>query len=134
MPAPGIAPAARAAYQSSLTLAPAAPAPSASRSEWHQGDPADSLYKAARNALNKNQYKTAADLFRQVRSRYPKSAYVPDTYYYEAFALYRTGSNADLRQAGNLLETQASKYPEGRDGGRCARADVAHRRAAGAEG
>jgi len=109
--APSVGPAARAAYQSSLTLVPAT-APSASRGEWHQSDPADSLYKAGRNALNKNQYKTAADLFRQVRSRYPKSAYVPDSYYYEAFALYRTGSNADLRQAGSLLETQASKYPK----------------------
>ena len=43
-PAPGIAPAARSAYQSSLTIVPATPGPSASsRSEWHQGDPADSL-------------------------------------------------------------------------------------------
>ena len=109
--APSIGPAARAAYQSSLTLVPTERRP-ASRGEWHQSDPADSLYKAGRNALNKNQYKTAADLFRQVRSRYPKSAYVPDTYYYEAFALYRTGSNADLRQAGSLLETQATKYPK----------------------
>ena len=114
-PAPAVAPAASAAYRSALTLpSPAqgfSPVP-ASPGEWHQGDPADSLYKSARNALSKDQYKTAADLFRQVRSRFPKSSYVPDTYYYEAFALYRTGSNANLRQAGNLLETQASKYPK----------------------
>jgi HEAT repeat protein len=101
-----------ATAQLALTPAPGLSGmPPIARREWHQGDPADSLYKAARTALNKNQYKTAADLFRQVRSRYPRSAYVPDTYYYEAFALYRTGSNADLRQAGSLLETQAGKYP-----------------------
>jgi len=108
--APGVAPAARAAHQSSLTLIPVAPP--AVRNERQEADPADSLYRAARNALNKGQYKTAADLFRQVRARYPKSGYVPDTYYYEAFALYRTGSNADLRQATELLETQQTKYPK----------------------
>ncbi len=86
-------------------------APSASFDEWHRDDPADSLYKAARNALSREQYKSAADLFREVRSRYPKSAYVPDTYYYEAFALYRSGSSADLRQASSLLQTQRGTYP-----------------------
>ena len=95
-----------------LTPAPGlSRAPTAASGEWHQGDPADSLYKVARNALSREQYKTAADLFREVRARYPRSAYVPETYYYEAFALYRTGSNANLRQAGNLLETQSTRYP-----------------------
>jgi len=108
--APGVAPAARAAYQSSLTLVPVAPP--VVRNERLEADPADSLYRAARNALNKGQYRSAADLFRQVRSKYPKSAYVADTYYYEAFALYRTGSNADLRQASGLLDTQQTKYPK----------------------
>ena len=108
--APSVAPAARAAYQSSLTLVPVAPP--AARGERQEADPADSLYRAARSALNKGQYKTAADLFRQVRSKYPKSAYVADTYYYEAFALYRTGSNTDLRQASGLLETQQTEYPK----------------------
>lgn len=114
MPAPSIGPAASAAYRSALTLPAPAPALTyapAARDPWQEADPADSLYKAGRNALNKARYKTAADLFRQVRSRYPKSVYVPETYYYEAFALYRTGSNADLRQASSLLETQISKYP-----------------------
>lgn len=108
--APGVAPAARAAYLSSLTLVPVAPP--AARNERQQADPADSLYRAARTALNNERYKTAVDLFRQVRSRYTKSGYVPDTYYYEAFALYRTGSTADLRQAATLLETQRTKYPK----------------------
>jgi HEAT repeat protein len=86
--------------------------PTVTWADWHQSDPADSLYRAARNALNSERYKTAVDLFRQVRSRYPKSEYVPDTYYYEAFALYRTGNNADLRQASALLETQRTRYPK----------------------
>ena len=116
MPAPGVGSAASAAYQSSLSLPTPAPGLSltrpATRSDGPAADPADSLYRAARSALNKGQYKTAADLFRQVRAKYPKSSYVPDTYYYEAFALYRTGSNADLKQATSLLETQQTKYPQ----------------------
>ena len=113
-PRPHRARGASAAYKSALTLRSRAGRGYAPRRgiAWQESDPADSLYKAARSALNKRQYKTAADLFRQVRSRYPRSAYVPDTYYYEAFALYRTGSNADLRQASSLLETQQSKYPK----------------------
>ncbi|MBP2647935.1 MAG: hypothetical protein H6Q77_1559 [Gemmatimonadetes bacterium] len=114
-PAPGIAPVAKSAYMSTIALPAPAPgwsvAPPMSQTEWRQGDPADSLYKAARNALSREQYRAAVDLFREVRSRYPRSAYVPDSYYYEAFALYRTGSNADLRQAASLLGTQGRKYP-----------------------
>ena len=108
-PAPAVAPAASAAYQSALSMAPAY-APAAARSTADQGDPADSLYKAARSALNKNQYKTAADLFRQLRSKYARSSYVPDSYYYEAFALYRMGSTSNLREAKSLLQTQSASY------------------------
>ncbi len=87
-------------------MTPAVPAP-----RFITNDPADSLYRAARTALTKSQYRQAADLFAQVRAKYPKSGYVADTYYYQAFALYRAGNNADLREAATLLETQRSKYP-----------------------
>ncbi|HEV8264472.1 MAG TPA: HEAT repeat domain-containing protein [Gemmatimonadales bacterium] len=78
----------------------------------HQQDPADSLYRAARQALNRNQYTRAAELFRQVRQRYRRSAYVPDTYYWEAFALYRTGSAESLKAARTALKDQANRYPD----------------------
>jgi HEAT repeat protein len=52
---------------------------------WAVEDPADSLYRAARDALNRNDYTRAADLFRKLRDSYPKSQY-PDAYYWEAFA------------------------------------------------
>src|SRR2546427_1749883 len=77
-----------------------------------QADVADSVYRAARQALNRNDYDQAARLFRSIRERYSKSTYVPNTYYWEAFALYRTGSDDNLRTARTALENQANQYPK----------------------
>ncbi len=44
---------------------PTPPAP------WLRGDPGDSLYRAAREALDRRDYRKAADLFAQVSARYP---------------------------------------------------------------
>jgi TolA-binding protein/DNA-directed RNA polymerase subunit M/transcription elongation factor TFIIS len=77
-----------------------------------QADVADSLYRAARLALNNGQYTRAADLFGSIRDKYPRSNYVPNTYYWQAFALYRTGSNDALRAAQEALRTQATRYPK----------------------
>ena len=85
-----------------------APAP------WVDDDPADSLYRAAREALNRNEYHRAASLFDQITARYPKSAFAADAYYYRGFALYRAGDEADLREALRALETQHSKFPKAR--------------------
>jgi HEAT repeat protein len=75
-----------------------------------QSDVADSVYRAARGALNQNQYTKAADLFGSIRRRYPKSTYVPNSYYWQAFALYRDGSEENLRTAREALKTQAKDY------------------------
>ena len=48
---------------------------------WNADDPADSLYRAARSALNRRSYTQAAYLFSQIYSRHPKSAYTGDAYY-----------------------------------------------------
>ena len=77
-----------------------------------QADVADSLYRAARQALNRSQYTRAAELFSGIRDRYPRSTYVPNTYYWQAFALYRDGSEESLRAAREALQTQASKFPK----------------------
>ena len=77
-----------------------------------QADVADSLYRAARQALNSSQYSRAAELFSSIRDRYPRSTYVPNTYYWEAFALYRDGSDDALRAAREALRTQASRFPK----------------------
>ena len=79
---------------------------------WDQADVADSAYRAARQALNNGQYSRAAELFRGLRDKYPRSNYAPNTYYWQAFALYRTGSDDALRAARDALRTQASRYPK----------------------
>ena len=77
-----------------------------------QGDAADSVYRAARQALNDNDYDRAAELFKSLRDKYPRSAHVPNTYYWQAFALYRAGSEDQLRTAREALQTQARRYPK----------------------
>ncbi|HJQ20931.1 MAG TPA: HEAT repeat domain-containing protein, partial [Gemmatimonadaceae bacterium] len=73
-----------------------------------QADPADSLYRRARSALDDKNYDVAARLFDSILSRYPKSVYAPDALYWKGFALYRSG---DLTGAALALDTQANLYP-----------------------
>ncbi len=75
-----------------------------------QRDPADSLYRAGRELLNRGRYADAAARFGDVIRRYPRSTSAPDAYYWQAFALYRTGDDANLRQATTLLEYQRTHY------------------------
>ncbi|MEK6688650.1 MAG: tetratricopeptide repeat protein, partial [Gemmatimonadota bacterium] len=75
-------------------------------------DPGDSLYRAARQALNGNDYGRAVELFRSLRNRYPKSAYVPDSYYWEAYGLMRRGNPEGMRVAARVLQEQATRFPE----------------------
>src|SRR5205807_4192973 len=84
---------------------------------WAKGDPADSLYRRAREALNKGDYRVAADLFRQVADRYPKSEYAGDAIYWRAYALYRNNSGNDLTQALDLLTSLEKRYPKIAQGG-----------------
>lgn len=79
---------------------------------WAQQDPADSLYREARKALSGDAYRKAADLFKAIRQRYPKSAYAPDAPYWEAFALHRLGGEANLRLAQDALGLQQRDYPK----------------------
>jgi HEAT repeat protein len=81
------------------------------RAAWDPQDPGDSLYRAGRQLLNRSRYADAARLFNDLIRRYPRSTYVPDGYYWAAFALYRTGDEGSLRQAATSLEYQASHYP-----------------------
>ncbi|HEX5818879.1 MAG TPA: HEAT repeat domain-containing protein [Gemmatimonadales bacterium] len=77
-----------------------------------QGDPADSLYRSARSAMQRGRFHEAAEMMRDLRKRYPKSGYVADSYYWEAYSLSRVGGSAELRQAMAALETQESRYPK----------------------
>ena len=84
----------------------------APRAPWLQGDPADSLYRAAREALNRQDFRKAADLFAQIPARYPKSGYSPDAYYWQAFALYRLPGGGNLTAARDALRRQRERFPE----------------------
>jgi tetratricopeptide (TPR) repeat protein len=77
-----------------------------------QGDPADSLYKLAREHLNQGQYRQAAALFRSLVDQYGKSRYAPDALYWQAFALYRLGGTDDLHHALDALREQEQRFPD----------------------
>ncbi len=83
-------------------------------------DPDDSLYRAGREALNRGAYREAVRAFTRLRSDYPRSRFVADALYWEAFARVRIGGKDQLREARTLLSKQAedhrnaSTYSDGR--------------------
>ncbi len=78
---------------------------------WAPEDPADSLYRRARELLNRGEYRQAAGAFREISSKFATSQYAASALYWQAFALYRIGGVAELREALTALETQKTKYP-----------------------
>ena len=78
---------------------------------WAKSDPADSLYRLAREALSRGDYKRAAEIFHRIPERYPQSAYAGQALYYEAFSLYRSGGDDDLSAARDRLNQLKQKYP-----------------------
>lgn len=73
------------------------------RRAWASEDPADSLYRLARETLIRGEYRRAAQMFNDIPRRFPKSQYVVDCTYWEAFARYRSGTTEDLGQALRIL-------------------------------
>ena len=88
-----------------LETSATAPAP------WLQEDPGAKAYQAAREALNARRYADAARAFAELRSKFPQSGYVADSYYYQAFALSREGARRELQVALELLTTQRERFP-----------------------
>jgi HEAT repeat protein len=76
-----------------------------------QGDPADSLYRRGREAMNRRNYSQAADLFKQMTDRYPKSASAPSAMYFRAFSLFRSGSADKMRESRDVLSALEKNYP-----------------------
>ncbi len=72
-------------------------------------DPTDSLWRAARSALNRADYQTAANLYGDLAHRYPNASRAGDAIYWAAFALYK---NDNLDRARGLLVTQQQRYPK----------------------
>jgi TolA-binding protein len=100
---PALAPTAPAAY-ARLSDGLRIPSP-----QWFQGDPADSAYRFAQDMLNRGDYGRAAQLFRDIAQKYPKSSYQNDLPYWEAYARYKIGTTDELHNAAKLLEPRASK-------------------------
>jgi HEAT repeat protein len=61
--------------------------------------------------LNGGRYDDAATAFADLIKRYPRSNYTPDAYYWQAFALYKTGDDANYRVARTLLKAQKARFP-----------------------
>src|SRR5204862_7090557 len=72
-------------------------------------DPTDSLWRAARQALNRADYQRAANLYGDLARRYPTAARAGDALYWAAFALYK---NDNLDRARSFLLTQQQRYPK----------------------
>ncbi|HET8770090.1 MAG TPA: HEAT repeat domain-containing protein [Gemmatimonadaceae bacterium] len=77
-------------------------------------DPADSLYREARQLLNRGDWRRAAERFAAVANHRPPSGYAADALYWQAFALHRIGGITELRQALASLETRRTSYPDAR--------------------
>jgi HEAT repeat protein len=78
---------------------------------WAARDPADSLYRLAREALSRGDYKRAAEIFHRIPERYPQSEYAGQALYFEAYALYRVGGDDELSTARSRLKQLKQRYP-----------------------
>jgi HEAT repeat protein len=78
---------------------------------WAAKDPADSLYRLAREALSRGDYKRAAEIFHRIPERYPQSEYAGQALYFEAYALYRVGGDDELSTARSRLKQLKQRYP-----------------------
>ena len=82
---------------------------------WAQGDPADSLYRLAREALNRGDWGRAAHMFQDIQRSYSKSAYEKESEYWEAYSRYKIGTTDELRQAAKVLEPAVSRLSASTD-------------------
>lgn len=86
-------------------------APNPATSVTYQAAEAEALYRSARRALNNSEFQDAARMFSELREGYPGSDYVGDSYYFEAFALYRSGAMREMERGLALLDSQARDFP-----------------------
>ena len=80
-------------------------------SAFMKQDPADSLYRVARDAMSKGQYSNAASIFGRIASQYPNSSIASEAMYYQAFSLYRMGGDDRLKSARDVLTKLREKNP-----------------------
>lgn len=76
---------------------------------------ADTIYRAARRALNESEYRRAIELFEQSLDEEPE--YASEALYYQALAYYRMGGRSNYDRAYSKLNEQLSRYPEAASSG-----------------
>jgi HEAT repeat protein len=76
---------------------------------------ADTIYRAARRALNESQYRRAIELFEQSLDEEPE--YASEALYYQALAYYRIGGRSNYDRAYGKLHEQLSRYPDAASSG-----------------
>jgi HEAT repeat protein len=76
-----------------------------------QQDPADSLYRAARDAFSKGDFTRASELFNRLVEAYPNSPYAGDAMYFLAYSYYRIGGTEKLRAARQTLTRLGETHP-----------------------
>lgn len=77
---------------------------------WAPRDTADSLWRRGRIAISEESWDRAAEAFRDIVDRFPRSTYAGDALYWEAFALQRIGRQQDIRRAVTALERQKEDF------------------------
>jgi HEAT repeat protein len=97
--------------------------PVASMATGPFADPADSLYRLGRQAINDGDYRQAANLLKQVVDKYPQSDKAGESLYWRAWALSRLGTDRrnrtdldDALKAIDQLQREYAKSPSATDG------------------
>ena len=88
------------------------PAPIIPAESWAPRDTADTLWRRGRIAIAEEGWDEAARTFERLVDRYPNSTYAGDALYWQAFALQRLGSSADLRRGVRALNRQKEEFPK----------------------
>lgn len=80
---------------------------------WSLQDPAGSLWRAAREALNSNDAAAAALLYRRIRTEraFASSAYRSHAFYWEAYSRHRVGGTTEMRTARDILQQLRRAHP-----------------------
>ncbi len=86
-----------------------------SRLAYQAAAMADTIYRAARRALNESQYRRAIELFEQSLDEEPE--YSAEALYYQALAYYRIGGRSNYDQAYRKLNEQLARYPDAASSG-----------------
>ena len=81
---------------------------------WPGQEPSDSLWRQARELLNRGDYRRAAALLKDLAAKSPNASYAAEAPYWQAFALYRIGGTSELQEALAVLEAQKLKFVTGR--------------------